>query len=53
MSSSATYSEVSCPSDDSNYSFIPQYVIESTELQVENRHELRVSDDGGSSRLCQ
>ncbi len=33
MSSSETDSEVSCPSDDSNYNFIPQYMIE--EIQVE------------------
>ena len=44
MSSSETDSEVSCPSDDSNYNFIPQYMIEDAEIQVENR-----LDDEGSS----
>ncbi len=49
MSSSVTDSDESCPSDDSNYNFIPQYMIEDAEIQVENRHELRASDDEGSS----
>ncbi len=52
MSSSETDSEVSCPSDDSNYNFIPQYMIDDAEIQVENRHELRASDDEGSSGLA-
>ena len=51
MSSSETDSDVSCPSDDSNYNFISQYMIEDAEIQVENRHELRASDDEGSSGL--
>ncbi len=50
--SSETDSEVSSPSDDSNYNLIPQYMIEDAELQVENRHELRASDDEGSSGLA-
>ncbi len=52
MSSSETDSDVSCPSDDSNYNFISQYMIEDAEIQVENRHELRASDDEGSSGLA-
>ncbi len=52
MSSSETDSEVSCPSDDSNYNFIPQYMIQDAEIQVENRHESRASDDEGSSGLA-
>ena len=52
MSSSETDSDVSCPSDDSNYNFIPQYMIEDAEIQVENRHEHRASDDEGSSGLA-
>ncbi len=52
MSSSETDSDVSCPSDDSNYNFISQYMIEDAEIQVENRHELRTSDDEGSSGLA-
>ena len=52
MSSSETDSEVSCPSDDSNYNFIPQYMIEDAEFQVENRHELPASDDEGPSSLA-
>ncbi len=52
MSSSLTDSDESCPSDDSNYNFIPQYKIEDAEIQVENRHELRASDDEGSSGLA-
>ncbi len=51
MNSSETDSDVSCPSDDSNYNFIPQYMIEDAEIQVENRHELRASDDEGSDEL--
>ena len=34
MSSSETDSEVSCPSDDSNYNFIPPHMIEDAEIQV-------------------
>ncbi len=34
MSSSETDSEVSCPSDDSNYNFISQHMIEDAEIQV-------------------
>ena len=52
MSSSETHSDVSCPSDDSNYNFIPQYMIEEAEIQVKNCHELRASDDEGSSGLA-
>ncbi len=52
MSSSETDSDVSCPSDDSNYNFISQYMIKDAEIQVENRHELRASDDEGSSGLA-
>ncbi len=52
MSSSETDSEVRCPSDDLNYNFIPQYMIEDAEIQVENRHELRASDDESSSGLA-
>ncbi len=47
MSSSETDSDVSCLSDDSNYNFISQYMIEDAEIQVENRHELHASDDEG------
>ncbi len=52
MSSSETDSDVSCPSDDSNYNFISQYMIEDAEIQVENRRELGTSDDEGSSGLA-
>ncbi len=52
MSSSETDSDVSCPSDDSNYNFISQYMIKDAEIQVENRHELRASDDEGSLGLA-
>ncbi len=46
MSSTETDSDVSCPSDDSNYDFISKYMIEDAEIQVENR------DDKGSSGLA-
>ncbi len=51
MSSSETDLEVSCPSDDSNYNFISQYMIEDAELEVENCHELWPSDNEGSLGL--
>ena len=53
MSSSEADSEVSCQSDDSNFNFIPQYMIEDAELQVENHHEPDTnSDDEDSSGLA-
>ena len=53
MSRSETDSEVSCQSDDSNFNFLPQYMIEDAELQVDNRHELHAnSDDEDSSGLA-
>jgi len=53
MSSSETDSEVIGQSDDSNFNFIPQYMIEDAKLQVENHDELHaISDEEDSSGLA-
>ncbi len=51
MSSSETDS-VSCPSDDSNYNFIPQYMIEDAEIRKSRIATSLASDDEGSSGLA-
>jgi hypothetical protein len=48
MSDSETDSEVSCPSDDSNYNFIPQYMIEDADID----NAIQESDAEGSSGLA-
>ena len=49
MSSSETDSEVSYQSDDSNFNFILQHMIEDVELEVENHHEPHPNSDDKDS----